>query len=56
MPGESLTTGSLICAKPTRRRDQSTGSTLHKSPQVHIVTNQVFIRKSKGDSKFKQRK
>jgi hypothetical protein len=26
-PGKSHTTGSLICAKPTRRRDQST--TLH---------------------------
>jgi hypothetical protein len=33
-PGKSHTTGSLICAKPTRRRDQST--TLHyiKGSQV----------------------
>jgi hypothetical protein len=42
MPGESLTTGSLICANPTRRLDQNTSSTLHKSPQVQLITNQVF--------------
>jgi hypothetical protein len=56
MPDESLTTGLLICAKPTRRRDQSTSSTLHKSSQVHIITNQVFIHKSKCGSEFKQQK
>jgi hypothetical protein len=47
VPGKSLTTGSLICANPTRRRDQSTSSTLHKSSQSYIITNQVFIHKSK---------
>jgi hypothetical protein len=41
-PGKSHTTGSLICAKPTRRRDQST--TLHhiKVHKFNIITNQVF--------------
>jgi hypothetical protein len=41
-PGKSHTTGSLICAKPTRRRDQST--TLHhiKVHKFNIFTNQVF--------------
>jgi hypothetical protein len=34
-PGKSHTTGLLICAKPTRMRDQST--ILH-----YIITNQVF--------------
>jgi hypothetical protein len=47
MPSESLTTGSLICAKPTRRRDQSTNATLHKSTPGYIITNQVFIHESK---------
>jgi hypothetical protein len=37
MSGKSPTTGSLICAKPTRRRDKSTSSTLHKSPQVMLL-------------------
>jgi hypothetical protein len=37
MPGESLTTGSQICAKPTRMRDQSTSSILHKSPQFTLL-------------------
>jgi hypothetical protein len=35
-PGKSHTTGSLICAKPTRRRDQST--TLHYI-KVHKFLN-----------------
>jgi hypothetical protein len=41
-PGKSHTTGSLICAKPTRRRDQST--TLHyiKVHKFNIIINQVF--------------
>jgi hypothetical protein len=41
-PGKSHTTGSLICAKPTRRRNQST--TLHhiKVHKFNIITNQVF--------------
>jgi hypothetical protein len=41
-PGKSHTTGSLICAEPTRRRDQST--TLHyvKGSKFNIITNQVF--------------
>jgi hypothetical protein len=41
-PGKSHTTGSLICAKPKRRRDQST--TLHyiKVHKFKIITNQVF--------------
>jgi hypothetical protein len=41
-PGKSHTTGSLICAKPTRRWDQST--TLHyiKVHKFNIITNQVF--------------
>jgi hypothetical protein len=42
MPSKTPTTGSLICAKSTQRRDQRTSSTLHKSPQVQIITNQVF--------------
>jgi hypothetical protein len=50
IPGKSATTGSLICAKPTRRRNQSTSSTLHKSPQVHIITNQVFIHRCPHES------
>jgi hypothetical protein len=49
MLGESLTTGSLICAKPARRQDQSTSATLHKNSQSYIVTNQIFIHKSKCD-------
>jgi hypothetical protein len=57
-PGKSHTTGSLICAKPTRRQDQST--TLHyitlKVHKFNIITDQVFVHKSKGDSEFKQRK
>jgi hypothetical protein len=56
-PGKSHTTGSLICAKPTRRRDQST--TLHYMKRVHkfnIITNQVFVHKSEHGSEFKQRK
>jgi hypothetical protein len=56
-PGKSHTTGSLICAKPTRRRDQSTTS--HYMKRVHkfnIITNQVFVHKSKHGSEFKQRK
>jgi hypothetical protein len=38
-PGKPHTTGSLICAKPTRRRDQST--TLHyiKGSQVQHYYN-----------------
>jgi hypothetical protein len=41
-PSKSHTTGSLICAKPTRRRDKST--TLHytKVHKFNIITNQVF--------------
>jgi hypothetical protein len=48
-PGKSHTTGSLTCAKPTRRRDQST--TLHniKVHKFNIITNQVFLHKSKRD-------
>jgi hypothetical protein len=42
MRGESLTIGSLICAKPTRSWDQSTSATLHKSWQSYIITNQIF--------------
>jgi hypothetical protein len=56
MLGESLKTGSLICVKPTRRRYQSTSSTLHKSSQNYIITNQVFIHEIKGVLEFKQRK
>jgi hypothetical protein len=43
-PGKSHTTGLLICAKPTRRRDQST--TLHhiEVHKLNIITNQVFFR------------
>jgi hypothetical protein len=33
-PGKSNTTGSLICAKPTRRRDQSTTLLYIKASQV----------------------
>jgi hypothetical protein len=48
-PGKSHTTGSLICAKPTRRRDQSTTSHYIKVHKFNIITNQIFIHKSKGD-------
>jgi hypothetical protein len=37
MPDKSLTTGSLICAKATRRRDQSTSSTLHKIHKFKLL-------------------
>jgi hypothetical protein len=40
-PGKSHTTGSLICAKPTRRRDQST--TLHYI-KVHKFIACVFFK------------
>jgi hypothetical protein len=51
-PGKSHTTGSLICAKPTRRRDQST--TLHyiKGSQVLkylILQTRFFVHESKHD-------
>jgi hypothetical protein len=41
-PDKSHTTGSLICAKPTRRRDQSTTSHYIKVHKFNIITNQVF--------------
>jgi hypothetical protein len=58
-PGKSPTTGSLICAKPTRRRDQST--TLHyiNSSQVLkylILQTRFFVHEIKHDQSFKQRK
>jgi hypothetical protein len=58
-PGKSHTTASLICAKPTRRRDQST--TLHyiKGSQVLkylILQTRFFVHEGKHDSEFKQRK
>jgi hypothetical protein len=40
--GKSHTTGSLICAKPTRRRDQSTPLHYIKVHKFNIITNQVF--------------
>jgi hypothetical protein len=50
-PGKSHTTGSLICAKPTRWRDQST--TLHyitlKSTSLTLLQTRFFVRKSKHD-------
>jgi hypothetical protein len=50
-PGKSHTTGSLICAKPTRRRDQST--TLHyitlKSTSSTLLQTRFFVHKSKHD-------
>jgi hypothetical protein len=55
LPGKSLTTGSLICAKPTRRREQSTNSHYIKFTKLHYYIP-GFIHKSKGDSEFKQRK
>jgi hypothetical protein len=56
-PGKSHTTGSLICAKPTRRRDQST--TLHyimSFTSSTLLQTRFFIHKSKQGSEFKQRK
>jgi hypothetical protein len=41
-PGKSHTTGSLICAKPTRRWDQSTALHYIKVHKFNIITNQVF--------------
>jgi hypothetical protein len=41
-PGKSHTTGSLICAKPTRRRDQSTTLNYIKVHKFNIITNQIF--------------
>jgi hypothetical protein len=41
-PGKSHTTGSLICAKPTRRRDQSTILHYIKVHKFNIITSQVF--------------
>jgi hypothetical protein len=56
-PGKSHTTGSLICAKPTRRRDQST--TLHyikRFTSSTLLQTRFFVHESKSDSEFKQRK
>jgi hypothetical protein len=41
-PGKSHTTGSLIYAKTTRRRDQSTTLQYIKVHKLNIITNQVF--------------
>jgi hypothetical protein len=49
-PDKSHTTGSLICAKPTRRRDQST--TLHYKKNFTsstLLQTRFFIHKSKHD-------
>jgi hypothetical protein len=51
------TTGSLICAKPARRRDKST--TLHyikRFTSSTLLQTRFFVHESKGDSKFQQRK
>jgi hypothetical protein len=57
-PGKSHTTGSLICAKPTRRRDQSTTLhyitlhyiTLHKRfTSSTLLQTRFFMHKSKHD-------
>jgi hypothetical protein len=56
-PGKSHTTGSLICAKPTRRRHQST--TLHyikRFTSSTLLQTCFFVHKSKHGSQFKQRK
>jgi hypothetical protein len=53
-PGKSHTTGSLICAKPTRRRDQST--TLHyikRFTSSILLQTRFFVHESKSDSEFK---
>jgi hypothetical protein len=56
-PSKSHTTGSLICAKPTQRRDQST--TLHyikRFTSSTLLQTSFFVHESKSDSEFKQRK
>jgi hypothetical protein len=56
-PGKSHTTGSLICAKPTGRRDQST--TLYyikRFTSSTLLQTRFFVHESKSDSEFKQRK
>jgi hypothetical protein len=42
--------------KAHKKADQSTNSHYIKSSQSYIITNRVFIHKSKDDSEFKQQK